>query len=442
MFYVASHGTAIAISQSFILTKIGGMSYFSLSVILVALGSAIITPIGGKLGDIVGRKTLMATAGGLAFVTTVGMAYSPNIIIYLVLTTINSLSKGAFVASPYIIMHQINKIEDVPKATGLLASGVAAGTLFGAMVSGVFNDLGQVELGLIINGLVVLLAVGLVLVALPNTKSKNKIKLDVVGIALLAIVISSFVLSFNFAPTVGWTNPLILLGFAVLIISLVLFINYEKKVEARNEDAIIPMSLFANKEFSILLIVGLIAYFYQTVLVDYGSLASLEILNESATVTGMLTLPRTAIVLIIPTFLGVWVGKKKSNLWKAMALATLIVAVSFFPLIFISPSMSVAFFFVSFTVTGIAEGFRAVSITPAAQAVLSPENLSTGTSLVSFVNVLSSVVASTICAVLFNAAGENMVKGMSWIFSFTVALSVVGFLLVVFVVRKIQQEKD
>ena len=38
MFYVASHGTAIAISQSFILTKIGGMSYFSLSVILVALG--------------------------------------------------------------------------------------------------------------------------------------------------------------------------------------------------------------------------------------------------------------------------------------------------------------------------------------------------------------------------------------------------------------------
>lgn len=322
MFYVASHGTAIAISQSFILTKIGGMSYFSLSVILVALGSAIITPIGGKLGDIVGRKTLMASAGGLAFVTTVGMAYSPNIIIYLVLTTINSLSKGAFVASPYIIMHQINKIEDVPKATGLLASGVAAGTLFGALVSGVFNDMGQVELGLIINGLVVLVEVGLVLFALPNTKSKTKIKLDVVGIALLAIVISSFVLSFNFAPTAGWTNPLILIGFAVLIVSLVIFINYEKKVEARKEDAIIPMSLFANKEFSILLIVGLIAYFYQTVLVDYGSLASLEILNESATVTGMLTLPRTAIVLIIPTFLGVWVGKKKSNLWKAMALAT------------------------------------------------------------------------------------------------------------------------
>lgn len=276
--------------------------------------------------------------------------------------------------------------------------------------------------------------------ALPNTKSKTKVKLDVTGIALLAIVITSFVLTFNFAPTVGWANPLILLGFATLIVSLIIFINYEKKVEARNEDAIIPMSLFANKEFSILLIVGLIAYFYQTVLVDYGSLASLEILGESATVTGMLTLPRTAIVLVVPTFLGVWVGKHKSNLWKAMALATAIVAASFFPLIFISPTMPVSFFFISFTITGIAEGFRAVSITPAAQAVLSPENLSTGTSLVSFVNVLSSVVASTICAVLFNAAGDNMVKGMSWIFSLTVGLSLVGFLLVIFVVRKIQED--
>ena len=59
MFYIAAHGTALAISQSFILAKIDGMSFFSLSAILIALGAAIMTPIGGKLGDIIGRKTLI-----------------------------------------------------------------------------------------------------------------------------------------------------------------------------------------------------------------------------------------------------------------------------------------------------------------------------------------------------------------------------------------------
>lgn len=441
MFYIAGHGTAIAISQAFILTKINGMEYFSLAVILIALGAAIIIPIGGKLGDIVGRRTLMVSSGILAFITTVGMAYSPNIWIYLGITTVNSLSKGAFTAAPYILMNMINEKKDVPKAMGFLASSVSAGILVGALISGIFNDMNLTELGLIITGLFVLVAVVLIFIALPNTKSETKIKLDLGGIALLTVVISSFVLSFNFAPTAGWTNPIILLGFAVLVVSLVIFIKYEKQIEAKNEDPIIAMSLFKNKEYTVLLIVGLIAYFYQTVLVDYGALASLRILGASATVTGMLTIPRTLIILVLPTLTGVWVGKKKTNLWKAMALATGIVALSFTPLIFISPSMSIAVFFISFSITGIAESLRAVSITPAAQEILTPENLSTGTSLVNFVNTLSSVLASTICGVLFNAAGDDIVKGMSWIFMFTVLFTIVGFLLVIFIIKKIQEDR-
>ena len=441
MFYIAAHGTALAISQSFILTKIDGMSFFSLSAILIALGAAIMTPIGGKLGDIIGRKTLMVSSGIIAFITTVAIAYSPNIGLYLTFTIINSLSKGAFTASPFILMNVINEKKDVPKAMGLLASSVAAGTFGGALIAGVFNDMNQTELGLVITWGFVVLAAILISMALPNTKSQNKVKLDFGGVALLTLLISSFVLTFNFAPNIGWTNPLILLGFGVLIASFVAFVKYEKNIEAKNEEPIIAMSLFKNKEYTILLLIGLIAYFYQAVMVNYGSLASLQILKESATVTGLLTLPRTAIILILPALTGVWVGKKKTNSWKAMALATGIVVAAFIPLMFISPTMSVAIFFISFTVTGIAESLRAVSITPAAQEILVPANLSTGTALVNFVNTLSSVLASTICGALYNAAGDDIVKGMRWIFILTVAITVVGFILVILYIRKYQEKR-
>lgn len=442
MFYIAAHGTALAISQSFILTKIGAMSYFSLSAIFIALGSAIMTPIGGRLGDIVGRRTLMVVSGLVAVITTVGIAYSPNIISYLGFTMLNSLSKGAFTASPFILMNIINERKDVPKAMGLLASSIAAGTFAGAIISGTFNDMSQPELGLVVTAIFVLLAVVFIYISLPNTKSANKVKLDTGGIILLTIVISAFVLSFNFAPKMGWTNPLILLGFLTLVVSLIFFIKYEKQVEAKGEDAIIAMSLFANKEYSVLLIVGLIATFYQAVIVNYGSLASLQILGASAKTTGLLTLPRTAVILILPAITGVWVGKQKTNSWKAMALATGIVVVSLIPLIFVSPTMPIAIFFISFTITGIAESMRAVSITPAAQEILDPANFSTGTALVNFVNTLASVLATTICGVLFNIAGADIVKGISWIFTFTVGLTIVGFLLVIFVIKKIIEDRS
>ena len=441
MFYIAAHGTALAISQSFILAKIDGMSFFSLSAILIALGAAIMTPIGGKLGDIIGRKTLMVIAGIVAFITTVGIAYSPNIGAYLTFTIINSLSKGAFTASPFILMNVINEKKDVPKAMGLLASSVAAGTFAGALIAGAFNDMGQTQLGLIITGIFVLLAVVLTFIALPNTKSPNKVKLDFGGIILLTVLISSFVLTFNFAPLLGWVSPFILVGFVILVSSLFFFIKYEKNVEGKGQDPIIVMSLFKNKEYTVLLLVGLIAYFYQAVMVNYGSLASLQILGASATVTGMLTLPRTAIILILPTITGIWVGKKRTNSWKAMALATGIVAVVFMPLIFISPAMSISVFFITFTITGLAESLRAVSVTPAAQEILTPSNLSTGTALVNFVNTLASVLASTICGVLYNAAGTDTVKGMRWIFLCTTIITAVGFLLVIFYVRKYQKER-
>ena len=423
MFYIAAHGTALAISQSFILTKIDGMAYFSLSAILIALGAAIMTPIGGKLGDIVGRRNLMVISGIIALITTVGIAYSPNIIIYLGFNILNSLSKGAFTASPFILMNLINQKKDVPKAMGLLASSVAAGTFAGAMISGTFNDLNLVEIGLVVTGIFIFLAVVLIFIAIPNQKAKNKVKLDTDGIVLLTVLISSFVLSFNFAPTMGWTNPLILVGFATLVVSLIAFISYEKKVEAKDQDPIIAMSLFKNKEYTILLLVGLIAYYYQAVIVNYGSLASLEILNASAKVTGLLTMPRTAIILVLPAISGVWVGKNKSNSWKAMALATGIVFLAFVPLIFVNPAMPIAVFFISFSITGIAESLRAVSVTPAAQSILSPKNLSTGTALVNFVNTLASVLASTISGVLFNSAGGDIVKGISWIFLATVIIT-------------------
>ena len=441
MFFMAGNGTALGISQTFLLEKFGGMEYFSIAIILIALGSTIMTPIGGKLGDIVGRKNLMVVSGLLAFITTIGIVYSTNIVMYLILIILNGLAKGAFTATPYILMSLINEKKDIPKAMGLVASSVSAGTFLSGIISGIFNDMGMTEIGIILTSAVVLIGVVFIFIGLPNTKSATATKIDTVGIMLLVVTISAFVLSLNYGAIIGWTSPIILAGIAAIFIFGFFLYRYEAKLEADGGSPIIPMSLFKKKEYAAILIIGVTTYFYQVVMTNYGTLAALNIIGVNATVASTLTIPRTIITLVLPTLVGTWIAKKKSNSWLAMAVATGAFALAFFPLIFISPSMSITLFYVAFAITGISESFRAVSTLPAAQETLTVDEIASGTSLVSFVNTLAPVLSATISGAIFNAAAGDAVVGIRNIMICTVIVALIGLGIVVFYVRNKQKER-
>ncbi len=440
MFFMAGNGTALAISQKYLLENLNGLHFFSFATILITLGTSIMTPIGGSLGIIVGRKKLLIVSGVLAFVTTIAVVYSTNIYVYLFFIIANGLAKGAFTATCYILMSLVNEQKDIPKAMGLLASSVSAGTLFASLFSGIFNDMGQTGLGIIIISATVIIGIIFIFIGLPSTDANTDVNIDTVGIMLLVVALSAFVLSFNFGTTLGWTNPLILLGFAVLIVFTFLLYKYESKIEQAGGSPIIKMSLFKNGEFVALLVIGVTLYFYQVVMTNYGTLAAIDVLGVSATVAGTLTIPRTIITLILPTMAGIWVTKKHSNSWLAMSLASAILIAAFGMLIPISPTMSITMFFIAFSLTGVTESLRAVSTLPAAQKTLSPEQLADGTSLVSFINTLAPVLSATISGALFNAAADT-VSGMRNIFIATIAVSVLGLVLVLFFVRPRQEKR-
>ena len=262
------------------------------------------------------------------------------------------------------------------------------------------------------------------------------IKLDVKGMMILVVFVASLVLTLNYAPKIGWTNPTILLGVVSTIVSLLILVKVEQQVENANGQPIIAMSLFKNKEYSILLIIGLSCFYYSTIMLTYGSLAAFQIIRSNATTVGLLSMPRTIITMILPAFTGIWVGKHRGNSWKSMALASGLVALAMLPFTMISSSFSIMIFFVLFGVTGIAESFRAVSITPAAQATLTPETLSTGTALLNFINSLAAVLAGSFGGLLFNSAQGDIAKGVSQAFVSAVVVSTIAFLLVVFFIRK------
>lgn len=438
MLSIAMMGFSLNVLQGPILTQMNAMHYFSLLSIFASLGLAIMTPLGGKLGDLFGRRNIVVISGTIATVCGIGLGLVNSIIPFMIFRLILGAAQGAFTAAPYIIAREINEATNVPKAMGILSSSIAIGGFVGSMIAGWLTDMGYLKLAIMFPVIPLIIGVILIGLNLPNKAREDKVIIDTAGMALVAILLSAFLLSMNYGARIGWTNPYILGGFVLTILSGLALV----KVENKAQEPVIPMHLFKNKHYNTLLIVSFIAYYYQASMNIYTPLAVQEVMKGSTTMSGILQFPRTIVVMILPVFLGVWVGKKTDNYWKAMAISMITIILCFIPLGFTKPSTSVYLYMGAIALTGISESFRAVSITPAAQGTLRPQDLGIGTALVTFVNSLASLFSSAISGVLLDVNAGSINNGINAIFKSIAAITVLGLILVLLVVRRTMSAKE
>ncbi|WP_024466329.1 MFS transporter [Treponema pedis] len=432
MFSVAGFGLSLALLQGRILETMNAMSYFSTLTIFASLGLAILTPIGGKLGDLYGRKNIIIISGTIAVFCGIGMALTDNAFVFITLRLLLGVAQGAFISAPYILMGEINEKKDIPKGMGYLSSAIAVGGFGSSIIAGFLSDRGLLKAAIVFPAIPLLIGIILITLNLPNTKQKKKISIDFLGIIFLTLFLSSLLLSLNYGPKIGWSNKIIIIS----LISSMLFLFLLIKIEKKSKEPIIPLHLFLNKKYSILLIAGVICYFYQNQMNVYAPLAIQSILNKSATLSGALQLPRTIITMILPIIFGAWLGKRKSKYWIAITFAAGIPFIAFFALSFTNSASSVLLFYIIISLTGIAESFRSVSITPAAQATLQPQELGIGTSLITFMNSISTLIAAAVTGIIFDSNKNNMTLAINNIFMLTAVISFFGILIAVFIVRK------
>ncbi|MCI8639433.1 MAG: MFS transporter [Coprococcus sp.] len=439
MLSVAMYGLVFATLTGPILESVDAPGYVSLFSIVGAIGVSIMIPIGGKLGDLTGRRNIVVIPGMICALSGIAFAFVRSLWPLMLLRLLVSLAQGAFTSAPYIIVGQIHERKDVPKAMGMLATAVAAGGFGGSIVAAALADLGLLKLAILTP--VVPLAAGVVLIGvnLPNQRREDKVPIDVPGIIALTTALCGILLALDFGSTLGWNRAPILAGFGIGIAALAVLLV----VERRASEPLIPLELFRNKNYAVLLAVSFICFFYQIAMNVYAPIGALQVMGSNATAAGSLQMPRTIITIFLPAIAGTWVGKKRENTWKAMALGALLIALPMAAMGFTSPHTSIFVYFTALAVTGIAESFRSVSVTPAAQATLKPQDLGVGTALVNFVSSLSQTISAAVCGAAYNMRIAkdpkdigNIQAGVNTVFWLAAVVSAAGFLLVLFVVRR------
>lgn len=169
-----------------------------------------------------------------------------------------------------------------------------------------------------------LLAIGAIACAMtvPANRSAHKHSFDGVGQLLMAIALASLVFSIVEVSSLGWGSPVVIIGFAIAIVSTVALVLYE----LRHPDPAIPVRLLSDRGVRTALAsaaLGIGAF--------YGLLFVLSLYLQSvrgltATQAGLVTVATGVLAIVAAFVAGKFVARDHASL--ALFLAGVIIVVS------------------------------------------------------------------------------------------------------------------
>lgn len=302
------------------------------------LASTIMLPIYGKLGDLVGRKGLFIGAIALFIVGSIIGGLAPDMSWLIGGRAVQGLGGGGLMILAQAIIADVIPARERGRYMGIMGGVFALSSVAGPLLGGWFTEgIGwrwafwmNVPLGILA------IASAMLFLRLPKN-SRTKPKLDVAGMALLAIASTGLVLTTTWGGTTYAWDSLIIVGLTMgTIVAAVAFVSVERKAV----EPIMPPHLFKDRNFNLTTVAGLI-----TGIAMFGALAYLPtylqmVTGAGATKAGFLMIPMMAALLVSSVVSGQFVSKTGRYKWLPIV-GTLLVSVSMVLLSTMTPSLPV-----------------------------------------------------------------------------------------------------
>ena len=302
------------------------------------LASTIMLPIYGNLGDLIGRKGLFIGAIALFVLGSIIGGLSQNMAWLIGGRAVQGLGGGGLMILAQAIIADVVPARERGRYMGIMGGVFALSSVAGPLLGGWFTEgIGwrwafwmNVPLG------VLAIASAMFFLRLPKN-SRTKPKLDVAGMALLAVASTCLVLTTTWGGTTyGWGSATIIALIVGTIVAAAAFVSAERKAA----EPIMPPHLFRDRNFNLTTIAGLI-----TGIAMFGALAYLPtylqmVTGAGATKAGFLMIPMMAALLVSSVISGQFVSKTGRYKWLPI-IGTLLVSVSLVLLSTMTPSLPV-----------------------------------------------------------------------------------------------------
>lgn len=223
------------------------------SYLIIIAGTVLIF---GRLGDMLGKAKMFKFGVGLFTFGSFLCGITSSFPILIVARIVQAIGAAGTMANNQGIITETFPPNERGKALGFLGTSVALGALVGPGLGGIIVGAASWEFIFLINIPIGIIAFFYANKLLPKGYKGKKGKLDIIGAVLFMLTIVPLFMALDEGLNLGFTNPIILSGFAVAIVSFIIFIIVEKK----KEDPLLHLEIFSNKLFSLSIFCAFITF--------------------------------------------------------------------------------------------------------------------------------------------------------------------------------------
>ncbi len=259
----------------------------------LAFGSLLL--LGGRVGDLIGRKRIFLIAlVAFAAASALGGA-APSFAVLVTARAIQGIA-GAMLAPAALstLVTTFRDPRDRGKAFGVFGTVAVAGGAVGLILGGVLTEYLSWRWCMYVNVLFAAAAFFGALVYMSEAKPPTRPRIDLVGTVLAAVGLFGLVFGFSQAESDGWASPVTIVSLAVGVVLLAAFVRAEQRVHS----PLLPLRVVADRSrgmaFAAVGIAGLAMFGLFLFLTYYLQLVK----HFSPVNSGLAFLPMIACVMI------------------------------------------------------------------------------------------------------------------------------------------------
>jgi MFS family permease len=359
--------------------------------------SAIFTPLIGKLSDIYGRKLIFLIGLVLVVVSSILAPLSPNMPVLLSMRGIQAIGTSAlFPAGVGIIRNTIQHNQN--RVIGTLAVFATTSAAFGPTIGGMLIQYGGWPVIFYVNLPILAIGLGLTMMFIPKDNKNTAIsyKLDVLGIILFSLFITSWMV-FLLGLEQGVRVEILLLA----MILTVIFYIYEK----RRDEPFINVNFF-RKNLNVALIFGqyiLSTVIFFAVLLSFPTFIQ-SALGASSQKAGIVMLSLSIFAMIMTPIATRWI--ERAGFRIPLLTSVLLGLVGVILLFTVKDNSALVWIGIVLAVTGISNGIQNIGLQNLLYSFISVSESGIASGLLMTSRFIGNILASSIYGVVF-ATGMN-----------------------------------
>lgn len=402
--------TIVGTALPTIVSDLGGAAHMSWVVTAYLLAETVATVLVGKFGDLFGRKIVFQLSAIIFITGSFLCGLATNMTLLIVWRGLQGIGAGGLMVTSMALIADVIPLRDRGKYQGAIGAVFGVSTVIGPLLGGLFTDHLTWRWAFYVN---VPIAIAVVIAAartIPSVKAVGRPVIDYLGIAMVTVGASSLILATSWGGNqYAWGSPVIIALFVLGLAALTVFCF----VEFRAKEPMLPMRLFGNPVFTVCSILSFIVGFAMLGAMIFLPTYLQYVDGDSATLSGVRTLPMVIGLLVASIFSGNVVSK--TGRYRIFPIVgSLVMAVGLFLLSRMGPDSGVRLESLYMLVLGLGIGLSMQVLTIAVQNTVDYSDLGTATSGVTFFRTLGSAFGTAVFGTIYaNALGPNLKDGIA-----------------------------